>query len=158
MRSGQQIISLIIWIGICFIPAVTGSQFTPGEWYARLAKPAWTPPGYLFGPVWTSLYTMMEIAAWLLWKGVGLSGAKIAFILFFGQLILNGMWSWLFFGMHKPGLAFIELCLLWILILATLIAFWKLYQPSGILLIPCTIWVSFATILNFSIWFLNKSN
>jgi tryptophan-rich sensory protein len=156
MRSGQQIISLIVWIGICFIPAVIGSRFMPGDWYARLAKPDWTPPGYLFGPVWTSLYTMMGISAWLLWRRVGLPGSKIAFILFFAQLILNGMWSWLFFGLHKPGLAFIELCLLWIMIFGTLIAFWRVYLPSGILLVPYLVWVSFAAALNFSIWWLNR--
>jgi len=156
MYRGQQIISLIIWIAICFIPAVVGSRFMPGEWYARLIKPSWTPPGYLFGPVWTFLYATMGISAWLLWKKVGFSGAKIAFILFFSQLVLNGLWSWLFFGLRQPGLALIELCLLWILILVTLISFWMLYKPSGIILIPYLAWVSFAAILNFSIWSLNK--
>ena len=158
MRLGQQIITFIIWVGVCFIPAVIGSRFMPGDWYASLAKPGWTPPGYLFGPVWTLLYASMGIAAWLLWKRVGLSGAKFAYILFFSQLIFNSMWSWLFFGLHKPGLAFIELCFLWILILATLIAFWRLYLPSGILLVPYLAWVSFAAALNLSIWWLNRIN
>jgi tryptophan-rich sensory protein len=129
MFSGKQILSLIFWILICFIPAVVGSRFMPGEWYARLAKPSWTPPGYLFGPVWTFLYATMGISAWLLWKKVGFSGTKIAFAFFFALMIL-----------------------------ATLIAFWKLYQPSGIILIPYLAWVSFAAALNFSIWFLNKPN
>ena len=130
----------------------------PGDWYARLAKPDWTPPGYLFGPVWTFLYAVMGIAAWLLWKRVGLSGAKTAFILFFAQLIFNGMWSWLFFGLHMPGLALIELCILWILILGTLIAFWRLYLPSGLLLVPYLAWVTFAAALNLSIWWLNRAS
>jgi tryptophan-rich sensory protein len=81
MFSGKQILPLIFWILICFIPAVVGSRFMPGEWYARLAKPSWTPPGYLFGPVWTFLYATMGISAWLLWKKVGFSGTKIAFAL-----------------------------------------------------------------------------
>ncbi|UCC79531.1 MAG: tryptophan-rich sensory protein [Candidatus Zixiibacteriota bacterium] len=155
MRLGHQIVSLFIWIGICFIPAVIGSRFSPGDWYARLAKPSWTPPGFIFGPVWTLLYTTMGIAAWLLWKRVEFSAARVAFMLFIVQLIFNGMWSWIFFGLHKPGFAFVELCFLWALILATLIMFWNLYRPSGILLVPYLAWVTFAAILNFAIWWLN---
>jgi len=102
------------------------------------------------------LYILMGMAAWLLWRRAGFAGAGIALILFTIQLVLNGMWSWIFFGLHKPGLAFAELCLLWILILATSIAFWKLYKPSGILLVPYLAWVTFAAVLNFAIWRLNR--
>jgi benzodiazapine receptor len=158
MLRGQQILWLLVWIAVCFIPAVIGSRFSPGEWYAGLVKPSWTPPGYVFGPVWTLLYASMAVAAWMLWRGVGFGGARMALILFIAQLVLNGMWSWIFFGLHKPGLAFVEIFFLWALIVATLIAFWKLYPPSGILLVPYLAWVSFAAVLNFSIWWFNRLN
>lgn len=156
MLRGQQILWLLVWIVVCFIPAVIGSRFSPGEWYAQLAKPSWTPPGYIFGPVWTLLYASMAVAAWMLWRRVGFTGGRTALILFMAQLVLNGMWSWIFFGLHEPGLAFVELCCLWLLILATVIAFWRLYRPSGALLVPYLAWVSFAASLNFSIWWLNR--
>jgi translocator protein len=156
MRPIARIIAPIAWIGLCFLTAWIGSRFSPGEWYAHLQKPSWTPPGYIFGPVWSILYVSMGIAAWLVWKRAGFSGASLALTLFVVQLILNGMWSWIFFGMQGPGLAFAEILVLWSTVLATTIAFWRLSTTAGMLFLPYLAWVSFAAFLNFSIWQLNK--
>jgi translocator protein len=156
LNTSYKVVSLIGWIGLCFLTAWIGSRFAPGEWYVQLQKPSWTPPGYLFGPVWSLLFLSMGIAAWLVWKRAGVLGARLALSLFLVQLVLNGMWSWIFFGMREPGLAFAEILILWGAILVTLIAFWQKSAPAGILLIPYLAWVSFASILNFSIWQMNK--
>jgi tryptophan-rich sensory protein len=129
----------------------------PGEWYFDLAKPSWTPPGWIFGPVWTLLYAMMGVAAWLVWKQTGFSRARAALSLFAIQLVLNGVWSWFFFGLHRPGLAFIDILALWVMILATTLAFWQHRPLAGALLIPYLAWVSFASALNFSIWWINRA-
>jgi len=157
MKTGQQFISLAVWLIVCFAAAGVGSLFTPGEWYVTLRKPAWTPPGYLFGPVWTLLYALMGTAAWLIWTRFGFADARTALTLFIVQLILNAVWSWLFFGLHNPGLAFFELLLLWVAILATVIAFWQKRADAGALLLPYLAWVTFAAVLNFAIWRLNSS-
>lgn len=151
----RNIIALIAWIALSFVPAIIGSQYTPGEWYRTLSKPSWTPPGFLFGPVWTFLYASMGVAAWLVWRRAGLSAAGPALVLFIAQLILNGAWSWIFFGLHKPGMAFAEILLLWAAILGTLITFWDRQVMAGVLFIPYLAWVSFAAVLNFTIWRLN---
>lgn len=156
MKLVYQIVTLIAWLSLCFATAWIGSRFIPGEWYVHLKKPPWTPPGYLFGPVWTLLYIMMGLAAWLVWKRAGFSGARLALSIFVVQLVLNGMWSWIFFGMHKVGLAFAEILLLWVMILVTVFAFWRQYVLAGVLLIPYLAWVSFAAALNFSIWWMNR--
>jgi translocator protein len=149
------ILALILWLAISFVPGLIGSQFMPGPWYVALQKPSWTPPGAVFGPVWTILYISMGIAAWLVWRRAGFSGAPLALGLFLVQLIFNGLWSYLFFGLHQPGLAFVEIVLLWVLILATLIAFWRVQPAAGALLAPYLLWVSFASVLNFQLWRLN---
>lgn len=158
MKPGVRALGLIAWVGLCFVTAWIGSQFEPGAWYTQLQKPSWTPPGYLFGPVWSALYLSMGIAAWLVWQRVGIPGGRRALILFVGQLVLNGLWSWLFFGLHQPGLAFAEILVLWGTILATMLAFWRVSSTAGILFVPYLIWVSFAAILNFSLWQLNSGN
>ena len=155
MQTARQILILIAWLGVSFIPALFGSGFMPGEWYGQLRKPAWTPPGYIFGPVWTLLYTTMGVAAWMVWKRTGFQNAKFALSIFLIQLVLNGLWSWIFFGLHKPGLALGEIILLWAAIIITVISFWSHYKPAGVLLLPYLTWVSFAAFLNFSIWRLN---
>ena len=132
-----------------------GSQFMPGEWYASLVKPAWNPPSAVFAPVWTALYIMMGIGAWLIWREKGFSGAKTALILFFVQLILNALWSYLFFGAHQPMWAFFEIIALWIAIILTMVVFWRLKPAAGILFIPYVCWVGFALTLNFQFWRLN---
>ncbi len=156
MKTSTSIISLLVWILISFIPAAVGSQYMPGEWYTQLQKPSWTPPGYLFAPVWTFLYLSMGVAAWLVWKRGGFSSAPVALTLFLIQLVVNGLWSWLFFGLYRPELAFVDIAVLWCLILASMIAFWRESTPAGLLMAPYLLWVSFASALNFSIWRLNS--
>ncbi len=156
MKSGHQLIGLIVCLIVSFIPGWFGAQFTPGQWYSTIAKPSWTPPGYIFGPVWTLLYILMGIAAWLVWRQAGFAAARLALLIFIGQLILNGLWSLIFFGWHRPGWAFVDIIALWLMIVVTMIAFWRHSTAAGILFIPYLAWVSFASALNFSIWQLNR--
>lgn len=136
--------------------AALGSQFSPGGWYQEIAKPAWTPPGWVFGPVWTVLYAMMGVAAWLVWKRHGFRGARLALTLFGIQLLLNAAWSWLFFGLRRPDLALVDILLLWGVILATARAFHPLHRTAALLLVPYLVWVGFAAVLNAAIWQLNR--
>jgi tryptophan-rich sensory protein len=128
----------------------------PGGWYAGLSKPAWNPPAWLFGPAWTVLYALMAIAAWLVWRQGGWSANRWALGLFAAQLVLNLIWSPLFFGMHRMGWALIDSGLMAILIAATMVAFWRVSPAAGALMVPYLVWVCFATFLNFTIWNLNR--
>jgi benzodiazapine receptor len=142
-----------VFLVITFAVAAIGAQFMPGPWYAALAKPAWTPPGWLFGPVWTVLYVMIAISAWLVWQRQRRVSPALA--LWGAQLVLNGIWSWLFFGLERPGLAAIDIVVLLAMIIATALAFARVSRPAALLLVPYAIWVSFATALNLAIWRLN---
>jgi len=142
-----------VFLVITFAVAAIGAQFMPGPWYAALAKPAWTPPGWLFGPVWTVLYVMIAISAWLVWQRQRRVSPALA--LWGAQLVLNGIWSWLFFGLERPGLAVIDIVVLLAMIIATALAFARVSRPAALLLVPYAIWVSFATALNLAIWRLN---
>ena len=127
------------------------------DWYPTLIKPSFNPPSWVFGPVWTVLYLMMGIAAFLVWqKGWDSGAVKVALALFAIQLILNGLWSVLFFGIRMPGLAFAELLLLWFSIGGTVVLFWRVSPVAGMLLLPYEAWVTFAAVLNGSIWILNR--
>ncbi|MBN1853087.1 MAG: tryptophan-rich sensory protein [Pirellulales bacterium] len=132
-----------------------GSRYIPGEWYASLNKPAWTPPDVIFAPVWTVLYVLMGTAAWLVWWRAGFAGAGVPLGLFFAQLILNGLWSYLFFGLHRIEFAFLEILALWVTILAVTVLFWREDWRAGMLMIPYLAWVGFASCLNFALWQLN---
>jgi translocator protein len=156
MEGWKLWVGLAGWIVAAFAAAAVGALFTPGEWYAHLNKPAWNPPSWVFGPVWTALYLGMAVAAWLVWKRGGFAGAPLALGLFLAQLLFNGAWSWLFFGLHRPGLALAEILVLWALILATLVAFWAVHRAAGLLFVPYLAWVSFASFLNFTLWRLNR--
>lgn len=145
-------IVLAVWVLISLSAGFIGSRFPPGEWYDSLAKPSFNPPGWVFGPVWTLLYILMGIAVWLVWKEQGFSTAVY---LFMAHLALNALWSYLFFGANKPGLAFLEIILLWVLILLTMILFWRARTAAGVLFIPYLLWVSFASVLNYSLWRMN---
>lgn len=143
------------WLGLCFGAAAFGAQFMPGDWYAGLRKPAWNPPNWIFGPVWTALYTMMAVAAWLVWRRGGFRAQARPLGAFLVQLALNALWSWVFFGLKNPALAFAEIMALWLALGATLLLF---RQPSPLaawLLAPYLAWVSFAAALNFTLWRLN---
>jgi tryptophan-rich sensory protein len=128
------------------------------DWYPTLTKPSFNPPAWVFGPAWTLLYIMMGVAAFLVWrKGLDVDGVRIALTVFAVQLALNGLWSILFFGMRAPGLALAEIILLWIAIAITTVLFWRVTPTAGVLLLPYLGWVSFATVLNASLWWLNRS-
>jgi translocator protein len=156
-RSFVSVIVLAGWVALCWSAALPGAVFMPGEWYASLQKPSWTPPNWIFGPVWTALYTIMGVAAWVVWKRGGFARQGKALSLFLVQLLFNALWSPLFFGMHSPGLAMADLLLLWLVLAATLAAFWKARPVAGALLVPYLAWVSFAGALNFALWRLNAS-
>lgn len=134
-----------------------GSHFGPGEWYAGLRKPPWNPPNWVFGPVWTLLYSMMAVAAWMIWRRGGWRAHGWALTAFLVQLGLNAAWSWLFFGLKNPGLAFAELIVLWFAILWTWRSFHRINPWAGAMLGPYLAWVSFAGVLNGTLWRLNLS-
>jgi tryptophan-rich sensory protein len=147
-----------IWMGVCFGAAFLGSAITTSvvpTWYAGLVKPSWTPPNWVFGPVWSALYLMMAVAVWLVWRWGGFAKAAIPLTLFLVQLALNAAWSILFFGLRLPGLAFAEIVILWFAILVTLIMFWRLSPIAGFLLVPYILWTTFAGALNLALWQLN---
>jgi benzodiazapine receptor len=151
-RSG---LALLGWLALSFGAASSAVFITPGDWYAHLAKPAWNPPTWLFGPVWTTLYVMMAAAAWLVWRQGGWRRQRRALGLFLVQWCLNALWTPLFFGLHRPGLAFVEIVLLWLALLATTVSFWRVRVVASVLLWPYLAWVSFAACLNFTLWRLN---
>lgn len=159
MKRGSKtsIGALVIFLAVSFIPAFFGSLFRPDTWYEGLVKPALNPPNWVFGPVWTLLYVIMGISAWLVWRQrrhTPVNGA----LLFFGiQLLFNGLWSYLFFGLKNPGLAFIDILILWAAIASTLICFGQKSRSAALLLIPYLSWVSFAVYLNFELWRLNMN-
>ncbi|MFH1335241.1 MAG: TspO/MBR family protein [Candidatus Zixiibacteriota bacterium] len=155
-----EILKLIICIGVCQLAGFVGSLFTTPSiptWYAAIRKPSFTPPNSVFGPVWTTLFLLMGISAYLIWrKGLQDKNVKLALLIFIAQLGLNVLWSILFFGLHSPFSAFIEIIILWLVILVTFVSFMKISKPAGILLLPYLIWVAFAAILNYNLWKLNS--
>lgn len=155
-RRWVSVMSLGGWLLLTFAAPALGGLFLPGEWYAQLSKPSWNPPNWLFGPVWAVLYTAMAVAAWLVWQRGGFASQSKALGWYVAQLVLNAMWTPIFFGLKQPALAFVEIALLWGAILVTLLAFWKVNRFAGALLLPYLAWVSFAAILNFTLWRLNQ--
>ncbi len=143
------------WLLLCFAVAAFGSQFTPGEWYEGLRRPPWTPPNWLFGPVWTALYAMMAVGAWLVWQRRRQHGARAALVAFLAQLLFNAAWSWLFFGIHAVGLALLDILALIIAITVTMGLFFHVSRPAGWLLAPYLAWVLYASSLNAAIWVMN---
>lgn len=156
----RDIIKLVLSILICQLVGVVGSLFTTPSipiWYASLEKPSFTPPNAVFSPVWITLFVLMGLSLYFLWREpLKESGVKIALFFFFLQLILNMMWSILFFGLKNPLLAFLEIILLWVAILFTILSSWKVSKTAAVLLVPYILWVSFAGVLNFFIWNLNR--
>jgi benzodiazapine receptor len=137
--------------------AVTGSlaAISAADQYGSLVQPAWAPPTWLFGPVWTVLYVTIAVAGWLVWRRDGWSGARTALTVFAVQLVLNALWTPLFFGAGLFGVAFVEIVLLWLSIVATIVLFARHSRPAAALLVPYLAWVTFASALNLAIWFLN---
>lgn len=152
------ILKLVASIILCQLAGFLGSLFTTSAiptWYATLRKPFFTPPNWIFSPVWISLFLLMGISLFFVWRKTDHPKFKIAFIFFFIQLILNVLWSVAFFGLKSPLLGLIDIFLLWIAILFTIVNFLKVSKMAGFLLLPYFLWVSFATLLNFSLWILN---
>jgi benzodiazapine receptor len=152
----RDVVGAVGWIVLTFAAAALGARFLPDEWYRGLKKPTWNPPNSVFAPVWTVLYLLMAAAAWLVWRRYGIGGALVPLILFVAQLLLNAAWTWLFFGRHRIFAALVDILVLWVTILATLISFWQLEPLAGILLIPYLAWVSFATLLTWTLWRMNR--
>lgn len=148
----RHVVALVGWVALSFCAALTGAFFTPGEWYASLSKPTWNPPPWLFGPVWSALYLMMAVAAWRVWRCHGWHRAIMTYLL---QLLLNAAWTPVFFGLRQPGWAFAVIIALWFAIWLTMRAFARLDRAAAWLLAPYAAWVTFAAVLNFSLWRLN---
>lgn len=157
MRSSAA--ALAISLAVCLAAGGLGSLATSAKiptWYATLAKPAWNPPNWVFGPVWTTLYVLMAIAAFLVWQRRGHPAARRGLQWFAAQLALNTLWSFLFFGLESPGLAMLEIVALWAAIAVTIAHFRQVSMPAAWMLAPYLGWVSFASGLNFAIWRLNS--
>jgi len=153
--SVVEIPSLLVFVLACAAAATPGIVFRPGAWYRALAKPSWCPPDWLFGPVWLVLYISLAVSGWLIWRRAGLDGAAPALSIYTVQLVLNSLWSTVFFGLRRPDLAFAEIVVLWSSVLATIAAFFPIDATAAYILIPYAAWVSFAVLLNFSVWRLN---
>lgn len=150
----KQIIGLIGWLAVCYCASAIGAvaSIQAKSFYAQLVQPNWSPPAWVFGPVWTTLYTMMGVAAWLIWRSGGFRKNRQALTLFLIQLAINSLWSWLFFAWHLGAWAFADILLLLVLIAATLYSFWRIRLIAGALLVPYFLWVCFATVLSYNLW------
>lgn len=145
-------VKLAMFVAIVAAVALTAGQFMPGAWYAGLAKPAWTPPNWLFGPVWSVLYLMIAVAGWLVWESEAAPSARWLWV---AQLVLNGMWSPVMFGAHNITLALVVIVLMWLAIAAFIGATWRQVRTAALLFVPYLAWVSYATALNFAVRRLN---
>ena len=156
----KRISRLVCSVSVCLLTGFLGSYVTRDSiatWYAGLSRPPFTPPDGTFGVVWPSLYVIMGISAFLVWSaGIERKQVRVALGIFTLQLILNGLWTPIFFGLHLIGFALIEIVFLWIATLLMIIAFWRISKPATWLLVPYILWVSFAVVLNTSLFFLNR--
>ena len=150
-------LGLMAWLLVTFIAAATGAfaSLDAPTFYAQLTKPSWAPPAWLFGPVWTMLYLLMAVAAWLVWRKHGWGGARGALLLYVFQLAANAMWTWLFFVWRQGAIAFVEIVAVWLLVAATVVAFARMHRVAAALLAPYLAWVTFATALCYACWKLN---
>ena len=150
----KQLLGLVGWLAVTFAAAAIGgfASANAGDFYQQLRRPTWAPPSWLFAPAWTFLYLLMGVAAWLVWRERGFRNARIALSLFLVQLGVNSLWTWLFFVWRQGALAFGEILILWVLILCTALAFWRVRPIAGALLVPYLAWVSFASALTYAIW------
>jgi tryptophan-rich sensory protein len=156
MTRKQQVLGFVGWFVLVFAAAAAGAiaSIQAAQFYGTLTRPSWAPPSWLFAPVWNVLYLLMTIAVWLVWRH---RATRAALTLFISQLALNALWSWLFFTWHQGRWAFIEIIVLWFLIAATVLAFWRIRALAGALLLPYLAWVSFASALAYQTWRLNPS-
>lgn len=153
----QKIIGLVAWLATSFAASALGAvaSIRASEFYNQLVQPEWAPPAFVFGPVWTVLYALMGVAAWLVWQSGGFRAQRLALGLFFAQLAVNALWSWLFFAWSLGALAFVDILVLITLVVGTLLCFWRVRPLAGLLLLPYLLWISFAAALNYSVWHLN---
>ena len=153
----RQLLGLIGWLAVSFAASAVGAvaSIQAKSFYSQLVQPAWAPPPWIFGPVWTILYALMAISVWLVWRSGRFRTNRTALSLFIVQLLLNALWSWLFFAWLRGALAFADTVLLLVIIVATIVLFWRVSLLAGALLIPYLLWVSFASVLNYSLWKLN---
>lgn len=149
-----QALGLVSWLVLAYITAAVGAiaSVNAPEFYGQLLQPTWAPPAWLFGPVWTTLFTLMGIASWLVWRSAPLAETRGILALYIVHLAVNALWSWLFFAWNLGLWAFVELLLLWLLIAATIIGFWRFSRVAAVLLVPYLAWVSFAGALNSWLW------
>ena len=154
----SQALGLVGWFLLTLAAASVGviTSARAASFYGQLSQPAWAPPAWLFGPMWSVLYVLMTVAAWLVWRAHGFSGAGLGLGLFVVQLVANALWSWLFFVLRRGALSTAEIAVLWLLILATIIAFWPLHRLAALLLVPYLVWVSVASALTVSLWRANR--
>lgn len=148
-------LGLVGWVAVCFVPSATAVFVQPGGWYETLERPAWTPPSWVFGPVWTVLYLLMAIAAWRVWDGFGFARARFELVFFLVHLIFNAAWTWLFFGLQLLVVSAIEIVVLWGMILTLVVLFWRRDWVAGVLLLPYLVWVTYAVTLNIGFAVLN---
>ena len=146
------LLGLLGWLSAAFVTAAVGAvaSVDAASFYAQLSKPSWAPPAWVFGPVWTVLYGLMGIAAWLVWRSP--APKRAALTLFAAQLAANALWSWLFFAWHRGALAAVEILVLLALIVAMIVAFWRSSRLAAWLLVPYLLWVSFASVLTWTVW------
>ena len=156
----MKLLGLAGWLLVTFAAAALGAFASrdAGAFYGTLARPEWAPPGWLFAPVWSALYLLMGIAAWLVWKARGFRGARAALVLFLVQLAANALWTWLFFAWRLGAAAFVEILVLWTLIVATIVTFWRVRPAAGALLLPYLGWVTFAAGLAWTVWRMNPGS
>lgn len=156
----SQTLGLIGWLALAFATAAVGAiaSIEASAFYAQLARPVWSPPGYVFGPVWSVLYALMGVSAWLVWREKGARHLALALGLFVAQLAANALWSWLFFAWHEGAWAFADVLLLLALIAAMVRAFWSVRRLAGILMLPYLGWVCFAALLTWSVWQANPAS
>jgi benzodiazapine receptor len=153
----SQVIGLVAWLALTFVAAAVGAiaSMDAQAFYGQLVKPAWAPPASLFGPVWSALYLLMGLAAWLVWRERPSQRVDGALGLYLVQLAANALWTWLFFSWHKGAFAFGEILLLWALIAGTIAAFWRISRLASVMLLPYLAWVSLASALNWVLWLRN---
>ena len=154
-----EIVSLVGWLALTAIAAAAGTiaSLDAASFYAQLARPSWAPPASVFGPVWSLLYLLMAIAAWMVWREPRSSRRTVALTLFVVQLVVNASWSWLFFTWHRGALALVDVLVLLVLIVAMLTASWRVRPLAGMLIVPYLAWVAFASELTFVVWRANPS-
>ena len=154
-----QLLGLFGWLAASFaagsVGAIAAAQ--ANDFYGQLSQPTWAPPAWLFAPVWSMLYVVMALAAWLIWRKHGFRGATGGLVLFASQLVANALWTWLFFGLHRGALSVAEIAVLGLLIAANIVVFWRLQRLAAVMLLPYLAWVSFAAALTFSLWRMNPA-